>query len=354
MDPQLIKLFNEGGMTPEVLKNLGWSQFPGASDVWNYPGGNKIITNAYGYGEWVSANGNERVHVQLKIGKSPSSAAAAATTAPAVSPVAAVYPAPYTGGADVVKAEHPKPGVTITTTASGAVVEQVEGGTPYTVSAAPPTQADITKATNVFEQEEGHRIAVAPTTAAVQPEDPGLKSGAKEFETSVEVTAANTRLADTATKANDVFPATPVGGTTVAPDVVTAADTHYASVSEVKSNDMIATPAAQAPDTVTAADTHYNAVADAKSEDMFAVAPAPTTDTTFHPPSATTAAAKSEDMFAVAPTVPPPANNSYDVGGVQVKPGITLPPTTSYTNPPTGLGGLSTDSNVHRFGRQME
>lgn len=89
----------------------------------------------------VASSGAPATNGGVETGPSAGPVATGATT-PKPSPIPSKpigYPPAYTGGAKVVKVEHLANGATLTTTATGAVIEQAPGHTPYQVK-APTTQ----------------------------------------------------------------------------------------------------------------------------------------------------------------------------------------------------------------------
>ncbi|MBI2588859.1 hypothetical protein HYW35_01460 [Candidatus Saccharibacteria bacterium] len=150
-----------------------------------------------------------------------------------------VYPPAYTGGAKPVKTEHPSPGVTITTTASGAKIEQVEGHTPYTIRKAPAIPSSVpgvpepkatalpasTPATRINVAISNNPVVQAHHAAALGDDAPTIPTGSTSAIPPASVTPAASPLPrpsldDAIMAASNPDQTAPIGSATPLPDDV--------------------------------------------------------------------------------------------------------------------------------------
>ena len=203
-----------------------------------------------------------------------------------------------------------------------------EAGFQHTMERADP---DITAPTTTA------GTTVAPTTTPAT--DTGSGSSASTFGTQAQVDAATTRLNSIANKMDDVgSPMVPLqrNDSTLGSDSATTTTIPTPTTTTTDSGGSNNTTTTQpVSHGLVAADINTEAAATPVPANQVGAVAAGTPPP---PPSATT----------LVPSVQ--TQNDFGVlhGGA-----ITLPPTTTYTNPPTGLGGLSADSNIHTPGRQM-
>lgn len=249
----------------------------------------------------------------------------------------------YTGGAQPVKVEHLKNGATLTTTATGAEIETTAAGNSYTVkkakhAAAVPTSTDDTpSATATITSGFG-------TDGTNDMSQPNRGAAADWQKQDTPATPAPETPAPAANNSYDV------GGAMVTPTVITPTATPTP-------------PATPAPDTSdpVADDSPQRGLAQTADP---APVPAASSDTTVTPPADKLGLLKrararyhsvtdNNDSSPVSAdnldetTKTPPASGAFVNSikpNVDIKPSITLPPTSLSTNPVPGLSSLNLSS----------